>query len=71
MIETDAERPQQPEKEDLVWYLGWEAGYDWQHEYYTGEGYVAYKGGCDLGAPKVSAGTWEGLLEEIEVEELP
>lgn len=59
-------RPSQPEGETLVWYRGWEAGYDWQHEHYTGEGYVAYKGGCDLGAPKLSAGLWEDLLTEID-----
>lgn len=60
------ERPSEPEGEDVVWYRGWEAGYEWQLEFYAGEGYRAYKGGCDLDAPSVTAGIWAKLLDKID-----
>lgn len=62
-------RPEQPDGETAVWYRGWEAGYEWSLEYWTGEGYRAYKGGCDLDAPNVTAGTWSELLDAIDEEE--
>lgn len=66
---TTAVRPEMPTGEDVVWYRGWEAGWEQQLEFYTGEGYRAYKGGCDLDAPNVTAGTWAGLLDAIDEEE--
>ena len=63
------ERPAEPHGEDVVWYRGWEAGWEQMLEFFTGEGFRAYKGGCDLGAPTVSAGTWSGLLDAIDEEE--
>lgn len=63
------ERPQQPDGEDVVWYRGWEAGWERMLDFFTGEGYRAYKGGCDLDAQTVSAGTWSDLLDAIDEEE--
>lgn len=63
------QRPAEPHGEDVVWYRGWEAGWEQMLEFFTGEGFRAYKGGCDLGAPNVSAGTWSGLLDAIDEEE--
>ena len=63
------ERPKTPDGEDVVRYRDWEAGWDQLREFYTGQGYTAYKGGCDLDAPNVSAGTWEKLLDTINDEE--
>lgn len=63
------ERPRQPDSEDVVWYRGWEAGWEQMLDFFTGEGYRAYKGGCDLGAQTVSAGTWNDLLDAIDEEE--
>lgn len=63
------ERPAEPFGEQVAWYRGWEAGYEFQLEYWTGEGYRAYKGGCDLDAPNVTADTWSELLDAIDEEE--
>ena len=66
---TEIERPNEPNGEDSVWYRGWEAGWEELMEYWTGEGYRAYKGGADLDAPSVTAATWDGLLDAIDDEE--
>lgn len=63
------ERPAEPHGEDVVWYRGWEAGWEQVLEFYTGQGYRAYKGGADLDASSVSAGTWSELLDAIDEEE--
>jgi hypothetical protein len=62
-------RSVEPYGEGDVWYRGWEAGWDRLRDHYTGSGYVAYKGGCDLDAQEVSSGTWKGLLDEIDAME--
>ena len=62
-------RPPVPYGEDVVRYRGWEAGFERDLDYWTGSGYRAYKGGCDLDAPNVTAGTWTGLLDAIDEEE--
>lgn len=62
----DIDRPDVPHGEDTVWYRGWEAGYEFQLEYWTGGGYRAYKGGADLDAREVTSSTWAGLLDEID-----
>lgn len=62
-------RPECPPGEDVVRYRGWEGGYSWASEYWAGEGYVAYRGGCDLGAREVRAGTWSAMLDLIDDEE--
>lgn len=62
-------RPQMPIGEADVWYRGWEVGWDQQREFYSGEGYVAYKGGCDLDAPQLTSGSWVGILDAIDDEE--
>lgn len=63
------DRPQEPKGLDVVWYRGWEAGYDDMAARYVPECWIAYKGGCDLDAPTVSAATFSGLLDEIDAEE--
>ncbi|MES2783580.1 MAG: hypothetical protein V4657_12360 [Pseudomonadota bacterium] len=67
MVDNEA-KPPDPNGEAVVWYRGWEAGYEWQREYYTGEGLTAYRGGCDLEARYVSAATWSGLLALVDDE---
>jgi hypothetical protein len=62
-------RPAEPEGEEDVWYRGWEAGWSQEREYYSGEGYVAARGGWDFECRQVSATTWEGLLDAIDDEE--
>lgn len=68
-MSTQHERPPMPHGEDVVWYRGWEAGWEQQLEYYTSSGYRAYKGGCDLDALSVTASTWTGLLDAIDEKE--
>ncbi len=63
------QRPAEPHGEDAVWYRGWEAGWEQILEFFTGEGFRAYKGGCDLDATNVTAGTWSDLLDAIDEEE--
>lgn len=62
-------RPEVPHGEDTVFYRGWEAGWEQMLDFFTGEGYRAYKGGCDLDSQTVSAGTWSDLLDAIDEEE--
>lgn len=61
-------RPDEPSKDDIVWYRGWECSYDPTAAYWTPEGWLAYKGGCDLDALQISACTWLDLLDEIDAE---
>lgn len=68
-MSAPAVRPSEPAGDACVWYRGWEAGWSMDREFWTGAGYVAYKGGADIGAREVSASTWNGLLDEIEGEE--
>lgn len=65
-FEHERIRPAEPYGENVVRYRGWEAGWERLREYHTGSGYCAYRGGCDLGAPTESAGTWAGLLDAID-----
>jgi len=60
-------RPAEPEIGDRdVWYRGWECGYNIDAALWGLEGWQAYLGGPDIDAPRVSARTWEGLLDEID-----
>lgn len=59
-------RPDAPEHDKLVWYRGWECGWNDMAGFYTKEGWEAYYGGADLGAPRVTASTWADLLDEID-----
>lgn len=61
--------PDAPVGEESVDYRGWEVFYDGSGAYTAvmGDGrWVAYKGGCDLGALEVSSSTWSGVLNEID-----
>jgi len=62
-------RPAEPTGNEDVWYRGWECGFDDMAARYTAGAWRAYKGGCDLDAPQVSAVTWVGLLDEIDEQE--
>ena len=62
-------RPSEPEGTKSVWYRGWECGYDADAGFWTKEGWRAYKGGVDIGAPQASAPSWPELLEAIDDEE--
>ena len=65
----ETQRPDEPTGQAAVWYRGWECDYEPDRANWTGEGYTAYLGGCDLDARQVSAPTWERLLEEIDDQE--
>jgi hypothetical protein len=64
-------RPDEPAKSmsTYVWYRGWECGWNAEAADWGFEGWDAYKGGCDLGAPHVSGRTWSDLLDEVDAEE--
>lgn len=62
-------RPAEPYGDKCVWYRGWELGYSFESEYWGGEGWIAYKGGCDLGAPEIRAGRYVLALDAIDDEE--
>lgn len=66
---THGTRPAQPGLTDHVWYRGWEVGYSRDADFWSNEGWIAYKGGCDLGAPEVRSGTYEACLDLIDDEE--
>lgn len=62
-------RPEHPGYKDHAWYRGWEIG--WSHEsyYWADEGWIAYKGGCDLDAPELRCKTFADMLDLIDDEE--
>lgn len=62
-------RPVEPEGDVAVSYRGWEVSYDFSAEYWTGEGWAAYKGGCDLDAPCVTASMFKAVLDAVDDEE--
>lgn len=69
MSEDTHTRPTEPEGDAVVTYRGWECAFYSDAEFWTGHGWQAYKGGADIGAPNVNAGTWAGLLDEINAQE--
>ena len=69
MIDRIETRPEEPENGDVVWYRGWECGWDEEADKWTREPWRAYERGVDLDAPQVSGRTWEDLLCEIDAEE--
>lgn len=58
--------PDEPSAIESVWYRGWECGWNDTANAYTGEGWEAYKGGCDLDAPRINTKTWEALIDAID-----
>ena len=62
------ERPVEPVDGALVWYRGWEVGFDYMAARWSAGGWLAYYGGCDLGAPNVSGRTFDDCLDEIDAE---
>lgn len=63
------QRPEQPQRDKVVWYRGWEIAWNDDADYWISQGWRAYKGGCDLDAPTHSAGTYLELLDLIDDEE--
>lgn len=63
------ERPPEPDRDEGVDYRGWECLYNHEARFWTGEGWEAYRGGCDLEARRVTAYRWDQLLDEIDEEE--
>lgn len=63
--------PAEPEEGKTVWYRGWEISFYDDAEFWTGNGWNAYKGGADIDAPHTSARTFPELIEEIDAEETP
>lgn len=63
------DRPQEPRAGEAFWYRGWECGFEPDRHNWCGDGWVGYKGGCDLDAPQTSGKTWDALLDEIDAEE--
>ena len=61
--------PDKPVGEANVWYRGWEVGFDSMAADWSPNGWRAYKGGCDLGAPSVEAETYRECLEAVDEEE--
>lgn len=62
-------KPLQPTDGKPVWYRGWEVCWDEDADYWIGEGWRAYKGGCDLGAPLQASNDFVDLLDLIDDEE--
>jgi len=62
-------RPSEPSNGQVVWYRGWEVGYNPDADYWVGAGWKAYKGGCDSDALQVTEETFDACLDEIDAEE--
>ena len=62
------ERPAEPTDGALVWYRGWEVGYDYPASLWCAEGWRAHHGGCDFDAPTVSGRTFDDCLDAIDAE---
>lgn len=65
----DKTRPSEPPAGASAWYRGWECSYEPDRAHWTGEGYTAYKGGCDLDARTATGATWDVLLSNVDDEE--
>ena len=61
--------PREPVADATVYYRGWEIGWSRVAWYWSGEGWIAYKGGCDLDAREVRSATYQGCLDAIDDEE--
>ena len=61
--------PPEPFGHVLIWYRGWECGWDDDGSRYGLEPWSAYKGGADLDAPHLTARDWKSLLQEIDAHE--
>lgn len=62
-------RPPEPKGDAVVYYRGWECAFYSDAEFWSGNGWQAYKGGADIGAPNVNASSFTALLDEIDEEE--
>lgn len=60
------DRPAEPAHGEDVWYRGWEIGWNDMGAKWAGTGWDAYKGGCDLGAPRITASSFADCLDEID-----
>ena len=62
------ERPAEPFDDALVWYRGWEVGYDITAANGDGDCWRAYQGGCGISAPTVSGWMFSDCLDAIDDE---
>jgi len=62
-------KPTEPAGNSSAWYRGWEISFDDQAAAWVGEGWRAYKGGCDIGASQLSAQTFNLIVTAIDDEE--
>lgn len=60
------DRPAEPSHDKDVSYRGWEIGWNDMAAKWTGTGWDAYKGGCDLGAPRITTADFSDCLDEID-----
>lgn len=61
--------PDEPSRDAKEHYRGWECEWSSDNAYWVSRGWLAYKGGSDIGAPTVNESTWEQLLTAIDEEE--
>jgi hypothetical protein len=60
------DRPAEPAHDKDVSYRGWEIGWNDMAAKWGGTGWDAYKGGCDLGAPRITTADFSDCLDEID-----
>lgn len=60
------DRPARPATTGTIWYRGWEIGWNEQAHFWAVAGWDAYKGGCDIDAPRVTMGNWDNCLGAID-----
>ncbi|MEB3067278.1 hypothetical protein, partial [Parvimonas micra] len=61
--------PAEPGLHETVDYRGWECSWDATADAWGANGWRAYKGGADIGAPELNAKTWLELMRLIDEEE--
>lgn len=66
MTRADEKRPAEPAHSQVAWYRGWEIGWNDMAAKWAGTGWDAYKGGCDLGAPRITTADFPDCLDEID-----
>ena len=66
MTRADEKRPAEPAHSQVIRYRGWEIGWNDMAAKWAGTGWDAYKGGCDLGAPRITTADFPDCLDEID-----
>ncbi len=60
------ERPAQPACDETIWYRGWEIGWNADAHLWLGDGWDAYKGGCDIDTPRITSSDFADCINEID-----